>query len=151
MDAGTARTRAGLPRPPPSRSRLTWCPLPGRLPAGPPLLSDPGRAGRPGARRRARQAASSPRGPDAGGAVTMETAAASPAPEAAGRPEERSLPPPRTPDLVGHRTGHGRSQEPTGKWGEGSGQGAFSGHLGTRKGWRPRQRAPGRSGGARRP
>lgn len=79
VDAGTASTRAGPPRPPPSRSRLTWCPLPGRLPAGPPLLSDPGRAGRPGARRRARQAASSPRGPDTGGAVTMETAAASPA------------------------------------------------------------------------
>lgn len=71
------------PPPPPAPSafphRLTWCPLPGRLPAGPPLLSDPGRAGRPGARRRARQAASSPRGPDTGGAVTMETAAASPA------------------------------------------------------------------------
>lgn len=91
MDRVTARTRAAAlathaPRPSCPRGRLTCCPLPGRLPAGPQLLSDPGRAWRPGVRLRAGQAASSPSGPAAGGAVTMETTAASPAQEAAGAP-----------------------------------------------------------------
>lgn len=64
------------PPPPPRRPALTWCPLLGGRAAGTVLFSGPGRAVRRGAGRRAPQAASSPRGGDAGGAVTMETAEA---------------------------------------------------------------------------
>lgn len=64
---------------------------------------------RPGARRRAPQAASSPRGGDAGAAVTMETAEAAGASKAAGGPAPRggqsvaADPAPSKPDLQGHR------------------------------------------------
>jgi hypothetical protein len=116
MDAGTASTRAGLPRPLPPRGRLTWCPLPGRLPAGPPLLSDPRRTERPGARRRARQAASSPRGPAVRLAVTMETAAASPAPEAAQRPAPGGAQPAAT-DARPRRPQNRPWEKPGANWG----------------------------------
>lgn len=66
-----------------------WCPRPSSPAAGTFLLSGPGPAVSPGARRRERQAASSPRGGDAGGAVTMETTEAAPASEAAGRSAPR--------------------------------------------------------------
>lgn len=78
---------------------LTWRPTPRRPAAGTCLLSGPGPPVRPGARRRTRQAASSPRGRDAGRAVTMETA------EAAGCPAPRRgqsaarEPAPSKPDL----------------------------------------------------
>nr|XP_031315036.1 uncharacterized protein LOC116154949 [Camelus dromedarius] len=65
---------------------LTWCPQPSSPAAGTFLFSGPRPAVRPGARLRARQAASSPRGGDADRAVTMETAEAAPASEATGRP-----------------------------------------------------------------
>lgn len=54
----------------------------------------------------------------------------SPRQRAAQRSKERSLQP-QTPDLGGRRTGHGRNQKPTGKWGEGSRKGVFSSHFGT--------------------
>lgn len=68
---------------------LHWRPLPRSPPARPFLLSGPGAARRPGASRRAPQAASSRCGGDAGAAVTMETAGAARAWEAgsAQRPE----------------------------------------------------------------
>ncbi|XP_026946808.1 uncharacterized protein [Sagmatias obliquidens] len=73
----------------PRSPALTWCTLPRSPVAGTFLLSGPGPAMRPGARRRATQASSSPRGGDAVWAVTMETAEAAPASEAAGRPAPR--------------------------------------------------------------
>lgn len=84
--AGREVAGADLPPTPPAgprRPALTWCPLPGRPAAGTVLFSGPGPAVRPGSRRRAPQAASFPRGGDAGGAVTMETAEAAAAREAA--------------------------------------------------------------------
>ena len=89
----------------PQGPALTWCPLPRSPAAGTFLLSGPGPAMRPGARRRARQASSSPRGGEAVWAVTMETAEAAPASEAAGRPAPRGgqsvarEPAPSKPDL----------------------------------------------------
>lgn len=65
---GTALERASPP--------LTWRPPPRRPAARTLVLSGPRPAERPAARLPALQAASSPRGGDAGGAVTMETAAA---------------------------------------------------------------------------
>ena len=97
-----ARTPSSAPR----RPALTWGPLPRSPAAGTFLLSGPGPAMRPGERRRAPQAASSPRGGDAGAAVTMETAAAARASGAAGRPrrEEGSLlPQPRRPPSAAFR------------------------------------------------
>lgn len=87
-----------------------WCPLPRGPAAGTFLLSGPGPAMRPAARRRAPQAASSPRGGDAGAAVTMETAEAARASEAAGRPAPgggqsgAADAAPSPPDPRGHRT-----------------------------------------------
>lgn len=87
-----------------------WCPLPRSPVAGTFLLSGPGPAMRPGARWRARQAASSPRGGDARAAVTMETAEAARASGAAGCPAPRgghsvaADPAPSKPDLQGHQT-----------------------------------------------
>lgn len=88
----------------PRSPALTWCTLPRSPVAGTFLLSGPGPAMRPEARRRARQASSSPRGGDAVWAVTMETAEAAPASEAAGRPAPRGQsvarePAPSKPDL----------------------------------------------------
>lgn len=123
MDAGKGEGRevagADLPPPPaaPRRPALTWYRLPGSPAAGTFLFSGPGPAVRPGWRRRARQAASSPRGGDAGGAVTMETAEAAAAPEAASGPAPRrqqSVPQTRRPSsstFGGHRTNSKISKE----------------------------------------
>lgn len=87
-----------------------WCPQPSSPAAGTFLFSGPRPAVRPGARLRARQAASSPRGGDADRAVTMETAEAAPASEATGRPALKGgkcvarEPTPSKPDLQAHRT-----------------------------------------------
>lgn len=103
--------------PPPRRPALTWRPLPGCPAAGTVLFSGPGLAVRPGARRRAPQAASSPRSGVAGGAVTMETAEAAAAWGAAFGPQNRRWPQtrrPPSPTYGGHPTDPKISKERTG-------------------------------------
>lgn len=106
QEAGEGAGR-GRPRRPSAARRpaLTWRPPPRRPAARSVLLSGPRPAVRPAARLPALQAASSPGGGDAGGAVTMETAAAArgsqavrrPAP-GGGRPAASDTAPPGRPE-----------------------------------------------------
>lgn len=148
-DEGGGRVAGADPPPGPTAPRrpaLTWRPLPGCPAAGTVLFSGPGPAVRPGARRRARQAASSPRGGVAGGAVTMETAEAAAASEAAFGPQNSLLPQPRRPPSLTcgvTRLTPREAKNQLGKEGDKKrGRGVFAGHLSLRQ----RQKALCRAG-----